>query len=549
MARRFSAEIALQRLQMIDSDNSGDSEVESDDEVNIEVHSDEDISNGSDDEAQLTLHEEQNNVQTVCSPDGSTWKFHVANRHLAGRLPAHNVFRQTPGPTNFARRNVLEDSPLSAFSIFVNESMLRSIRTNTEAEARRRLRNETWTLSLGELDTFLGLIIARGFLAARNLPVKSLWSKEWGVQFFQNAMPRDRFLEILRYLRFDKKEERSERLVSDKFALVSSVWNPFIENCIRAFKPDINLTVDEQLLPCKARCKYIQYMPNKPDKFGLKFWLLVDLNDKYVCNGFPYLGRENDQPRNGVNLSSYVVLKLLQPYYHLGHNVTCDNFFTSLSLAKALLVKNTSIVGTVRSNRREIPQSCKSRADLFSSQGMVEEESGALLTSYQCKRDKKVFVLSTLHNTLRIDDSDNPKKKPNTVVYYNKTKYGVDVADQMARQYSVKCASRRWPLHVFFNIIDLAIINSWILYRKIAGSSISRRQFMQQLTEELTGTRKNHRNRRDESVPLPPTKKRRQCFGPCNKNRTTNDCSKCSRPVCGKCCSIVKTCICSDCQN
>ena len=145
---------------MIDSDNSGDSEVENDGEVNIEVHSDEDISNGSDDEDhEQTLHEEQNDMQTVCSADGSTWKFHVANRHLAGRLPAHNVFRQTPGPTNFARRNVLEDSPLSVFSVFVNESMLRSIRTNTEAEARRRLGNETVTVTgtlSHEMDTVTG---------------------------------------------------------------------------------------------------------------------------------------------------------------------------------------------------------------------------------------------------------------------------------------------------------------------------------------------------------------------------------------------------------
>lgn len=458
MARRFCAEIALQRLQMIDSDDSGDSDVEiSDEDVNIEVLSDENVSSGTDDEDQQTLHEEQNDQQTVRSPDGSTWKFHAPNRSLAGRLPAHNVFRQTPGPTNFARRNVTPNSPLSAFSLFINEPMLRSIQKNTEAEARRRLGNESWTLSLGELDIFIGLIIARGFLAARNLPVKSLWSKEWGVPLFHNAMPRDRFLEILRFLRFDKKEERNVRLAADKFALVSFLWNSFIENCIRAFKPDINLTVDEQLLPCKARCKYIQYMPNKPDKFGIKFWLLVDLNDKYICNGFPYLGREDNQPRDGLSLSSYVVLKLLQPYYNLGHNVTCDNFFTSLSLAKALLTKGTSIVGTVRANRREIPQCCKSRENLFSSQEMVEEDSGALLTTYQCKRDKKVFILSTLHNSLRIDESENPKKKPNTVIYYNKTKYGVDVADQMARQYSVKCASRRWPLHVFLTSLILPL--------------------------------------------------------------------------------------------
>ena len=115
-------------------------------------------------------------------------------------------FVRRPGPTNYARQNVVENSPLSAFSDFINESMLRSIRTNTEAEARRRLGNETWTLSLGELDTFLSLVIARGFLTARNLPLKSLWSKDWGVQLFPNAMPRDGFLEILRFLRLIRKK-------------------------------------------------------------------------------------------------------------------------------------------------------------------------------------------------------------------------------------------------------------------------------------------------------------------------------------------------------
>ena len=30
----------------------------------------------------------------------------------------------------------------------------------------------------------------------------------------------------------------------------------------------------------KARCTYIQYMANKPDKFGLKFWMMVDVDSK-----------------------------------------------------------------------------------------------------------------------------------------------------------------------------------------------------------------------------------------------------------------------------
>ena len=32
-------------------------------------------------------------------------------------------------------------------------------------------------------------------------------------------------------------------------------------------------------------------MPNKPNKFGIKFWLASDVNSKYVVNGFPYLGK------------------------------------------------------------------------------------------------------------------------------------------------------------------------------------------------------------------------------------------------------------------
>ena len=58
-----------------------------------------------------------------------------------------------------------------------------------------------------------------------------------------------------------------------------------------ALQSNVNITIDEQLLPCKVRCKFIQYNPNKPDKFGIKFWMAVNVESKYLCNGFPYLGR------------------------------------------------------------------------------------------------------------------------------------------------------------------------------------------------------------------------------------------------------------------
>jgi len=114
------------------------------------------------------------------------------------------------------------------------------------------------------------------------------------------------------------------------------------------------------------------------------------------------------------------------------------------------------------------------------------------LTCYQCKKAKSVIILTTLHPDVEVSSENNTKKKPETVLFHNKTKAGVDVVDQMSRKYSVKAASRRWPVHVFYNVIHLAIINSWVLYKETCRSRISRREHMQRVAEELCGTSPNN---------------------------------------------------------
>ena len=51
-------------------------------------------------------------------------------------------------------------------------------------------------------------------------------------------------------------------------------------------------------------------MANKPDKFGLKFCLAVDVENKYFFDGFAYAGK--DETRNAdVSVPTNVVLKLM----------------------------------------------------------------------------------------------------------------------------------------------------------------------------------------------------------------------------------------------
>ena len=211
------------------------------------------------------------------------------------------------------------NDPLSSLQIFINEPMLRNIRKCTEAEAQRVTKKPNWTISLDDLEKFMGLIIARGAIGGSDLPIQSMWDSVWGCPLLKSTMPRNKFLETMRYLRFDLKSERRTNVEHDKF-LSSSICIPFVENCQKAYIPNVFITVDEQLLPCKARCKFIQYMAIKSDKFGLKFWMAVDVESKYFSNGYPYLGK-NEARSNDVSVPTDVVLKLMDPLFKKSYNV------------------------------------------------------------------------------------------------------------------------------------------------------------------------------------------------------------------------------------
>ena len=134
-----------------------------------------------------------------------------------------------------------------------------------------------------------------------------------GVSFFPETMATNHFREILRSLRFDVRSTRSVRLPTDKFALISDLCNRFVDKCISCYKPGASITINEQLFPTKARCRFTQCIPKKPDKFGIKFWLAVDVQTKYILNAIPYLGKDETRAPSH-RLSESVVMKVMEPW-------------------------------------------------------------------------------------------------------------------------------------------------------------------------------------------------------------------------------------------
>ncbi|KAJ8887708.1 hypothetical protein PR048_013926 [Dryococelus australis] len=79
-------------------------------------------------------------------------------------------------------------------------------------------------------------------------------------------------------------------------------------------------------------------MPNKPDKFGVKYLLVVDDENQNILNGFPYIGKDATRPADR-HLGAHVVLQQMEPFRDKGRNVTMDSYFTSASLNNELKKK------------------------------------------------------------------------------------------------------------------------------------------------------------------------------------------------------------------
>ncbi|GFR63106.1 Piggybac transposable element-derived protein 4-like protein [Elysia marginata] len=83
------------------------------------------------------------------------------------------------------------------------------------------------------------------------------------------------------------------------------------------------------------------------------------------------------------------------------------------------------------------------------------------------------------------DEADviEEKKKPEIVLPYNKTKGDVGAMDQMAHAFTTKRKTKRWPLVMFFNLLDLASIASSVVFRiKNSVDTLSCKDNRQQLT-------------------------------------------------------------------
>ena len=259
----------------------------------------------------------------------------------------------------------------------------------------------------------------------------------------------------------------------DKVHKIRPVMESIRENCQRCYSLHREVSVDEAMVGIKGRSSMKQYCPMKPTKRGYKVWALSDAHTGYMYNFAVYCGATPGVTEHGLGAS---VVR---------------------TMAQFLWTKNTYCVATTRMDRTAWPTNLKNKKTLRQHLKRGDHRSQIVSPGVQCFvwMDKKVVpFINTICNPSSLTTVKRKKKDgstvnmscPLSVQLYNKYMGAVDMADQLRKAYSCRRRSRKWWLPLFYFMVDISVVNSYILHRDTPhASKLTIKEFILELATEL----------------------------------------------------------------
>jgi hypothetical protein len=330
-----------------------------------------------------------------------------------------------------------------------------------------------------EMFLFLGIIVQMGHDIRDRL--RDYWSttEQFFTPFYSNTMKRDRFLHILRFLHFTDNNTDIDKQADDYDRLwkIRTIFDTLNNSYEKYYNPSEHLAVDEIIVKFKGKVIFRQYIPKKHKRFGIKIYKLCDAAG-YTYDMKVYLGKDKKRTYKDLTATHATVSDLCRRVEGVGHKLYMDNFFSSPALFDDLATKKISSCGTVRPNRKGLPEDLRSNR-LGLKRGDIRVRVRGDMTASVWKDKRDVHMLTNMHNPPAegnfCDDHGNAIK-PAIVEDYNKHMGYVDKSDRMANSYSISRRTWKWTKKLFFHLLDLTILNSYILLSS-CGAKLSHRDF------------------------------------------------------------------------
>ena len=386
--------------------------------------------------------------------------------------------------------------------------------------------------------------------------MEKYWSQSETTEtpFFGKYLSKNMFQLLLSNLHLNDDETNPRRGEQGHDALHKI--RPFIDMCDRNFRniyrPNMELSFDEGCCPFKGRLKFKCYNPSKPNRFHFKFFQVCEAESGYISGFEIYTGKGGSSCAETAPVldpsctrTTRLVVGLLHHSNLLndGRHVYMDNYYSSPELMMELFHQKTFSAGTVRANRKGLPLGVTENKKKLKKGEVVFRRNGPLLALAWCDK-RSVYMISTIHaanmvSTGAVDHKERLIEKPEPIYYYVKLMGGVDLGDQLMSYYSFLRRSVKWWRKLFVHLLNMILLNSFILQKKYASEPLSHEDFREcivnmLLTEGLEGCSFKlpaHISRREVSGSR-LTERHFPSFIPCQKgakrSKPTRPCFLCS---------------------
>lgn len=368
--------------------------------------------------------------------------------------------------------------------------MVRDICTHTNSYANEHIvagSHQSYTQSDGswkdttpeEINRLIAILIYFGLVKVgghtdKYWSTKTIYYGLWA----RAIMSRTRFRALMALLHVvDPGTEEA----SDKLREVESFIDYFKSRCLALYQPRQQLAIGERMVKSRHGSGICQYIKDKPTKWDIKLWVLADSSNGYTIDFNVYTGKAAGRNVRANGLGYDVVVCLMQKFFNQGYHVYIDNFYNSTALVKYLFQQGVPTTGTIRENSRGFPANLKNGSQWTKAsnvqRGSMRWERDPPVLALQWLDNKVVSMLTTIENA---NDSLQVRRKtkmagvwstkvvqqPQAIATYNQYMNAVDRSDQILAVNNVLRKCVRWCKVLFFHLIDIAVVNSFLLFRE-----------------------------------------------------------------------------------
>ena len=137
----------------------------------------------------------------------------------------------------------------------------------------------------------------------------------------------------------------------------------------------------------------------------------------------------------------------------------------------------------IRKQRREVPAVLRQKMAQHQSAFVYDHVNKITLASYAPTRNRIVLSLSSSHERGTIGEDE--LRRPDMILDYNRGKGGVDQMDENVEEFSCVGKTARWPLFVFFNMLNVACNNAYLFMCR-EGYSKTKKQFLRRFLKQFS---------------------------------------------------------------